>query len=115
MEGGREGRREGEKRACFFKVGSRSRIHSFGSRLTWPPSCCYQMRPSSVFTKLIGMWDSPTWNSDGTYDGQGSGHTMWGTVSANLRLARVFFCHDTMPAQLCPAAPHRPYAQRTTS
>jgi len=37
------------------------------------------MRPSSVFTKLIGMWDSPTWNSDGTYDGQGSGHTMWGT------------------------------------
>ena len=28
---------------------------------------------------LIGMWDSPTWNSDGTYDGQGSGHTMWGT------------------------------------
>ena len=27
-----------------------------------------------LFTKLIGQWDSPNWNSDGTYDGQGSGH-----------------------------------------
>ena len=41
-----------------------------------------QMRASQLlFTKLVGMWDSPNWNSDGTWDGQGSGHDYWGTVS----------------------------------
>jgi len=51
-------------------------------------SCCaagrplVQMRASQLlFTKLVGMWDSPNWNSDGTWDGQGSGHDFWGTVS----------------------------------
>jgi hypothetical protein len=40
-----------------------------------------QMRASQLlFTKLVGMWDSPNWNSDGTWDGQGSGHDYWGTV-----------------------------------
>ena len=39
------------------------------------------MRASTIiFTKLVGMWDSPNWNSDGTWDGQGSGHDYWGTV-----------------------------------
>ncbi len=41
------------------------------------------MRASMLFTKLIGQWDSPNWNSDGTYDGQGSGHDFWGTVIEN--------------------------------
>ena len=41
------------------------------------------MRASTIlFTKLVGMWDSPNWNADGTWDGQGSGHDVWGTVRA---------------------------------
>jgi hypothetical protein len=41
-----------------------------------------QMRPSQImFTKLVGMWDSPNWNADGTWDGQGSGHNFEGNVS----------------------------------
>ena len=40
-----------------------------------------RMRASTLlFTKLVGMWDSPNWNADGTWDGQGSGHDSWGTV-----------------------------------
>jgi len=44
------------------------------------------MRGSTIlFTKLVGMWDSPNWNADGTWDGQGSGHDVWGSVRTKTK------------------------------
>ena len=56
---------------------------NFASRLSETRQLIWQnMRPSTaIFTKLVGMWDSPDWNSDGTWDGQGSGHNFEGNVS----------------------------------
>ena len=51
---------------------------------------------STLFSKLIGMWDSPNWNADGTYDGQGSGHNFEGNVSflsSGLHVSRLLTEH----------------------
>jgi hypothetical protein len=70
--------------------------HPFHWRLALPTFLppLVQMRASQLlFTKLVGMWDSPNWNSDGTWDGQGSGHDYWGTVSlCECVNARVRVC-----------------------
>eukprot|EP00961_Rhodomonas_salina_P037264 501010-Rhodomonas_salina.3 len=78
-------RRWGEVECSGFRRSGEKALHRCNLRATFWNGVEYcsktSMRPSNVLTQLLGMWDSPDWNADGTYDGQGSGHTMWGTVS----------------------------------